>query len=372
MTPPQLPATTGAEPESRPIYVLDLFAGAGGLSEGLRTGSRRFRTVSAVEMEPRAAETYSLNHLEANVFAGTIQDWLQHETVPSVDLVVGGPPCQGFSALGKRDERDERNSMWRHYAHAVAIARPRYFIMENVPQFIKSPEFNLLSALIKPGNILEDYSFAAHVLNAADYGSPQSRQRAIVIGHRKSEAHPGFPEPQYGIETPYRTVRHTIESLPPPSSLPAGRERTIERKSFAGPYKAEELHVDRKYTELSRMRFATIPAGGNRFDLPDELKCRAWLGHLSGSADVMGRLHWDRPSVTIRTEFTKPEKGRYIHPVEDRAITPYEGALLQGFPSSYQFIGPVTEIVKQIGNAVPIHLGAAIGRTIAANFDRQP
>lgn len=349
----------------RSIRVLDLFAGAGGLSEGLRTGDPRFQAVCAVEMEPRAAATYAENHPEAHVFTGTIQDWLEKETVPAVDVVVGGPPCQGFSALGKQDNNDVRNSMWRQYALAVAKARPRYFVMENVPQFLSSPEFMLLSGMMRPGAPLQDYDFTATVLNAADYGAPQLRRRAIVIGFLLEAGNPGLPEKTHGGSVPYMTVRQTISALPEVKDLPAGRERKRGGKSFAGPFRADELHVNRKYSQLSLDRFRVIPEGGNRFDLPDKLKCKAWLGHNNGSGDVMGRLHWDRPSVTIRTEFTKPEKGRYLHPVADRAITPFEGALLQGFRPDYRFVGSVTEIVKQIGNAVPIPLGAALGRLLS-------
>lgn len=351
------------------IRVLDLFAGAGGLSEGFRTGDPRFQTVCAVEMEPRAAATYQANHPEAHVYPGTIQDWLEHETVPDVDIVVGGPPCQGFSALGRQDANDERNSMWRHYARSVARARPRFFVMENVPQFLNSPEFTLLTEMVQPGAALEDYDFTAQVLNAADYGAPQVRRRAIVIGFLRSEGDPGLPPKSHGDRSEYRTVRQAIAGLPPLGELPGGRERKVGGKSFAGPFRADELHVDRKYSRLSLDRFEKIPEGGNRFDLPDDLKCKAWLGHNSGSGDVMGRLHWDKPAVTIRTEFTKPEKGRYLHPTEHRAITPYEGALLQGFPPDYLFVGSVTEIVKQIGNAVPIALGAALGAMLASQLD---
>lgn len=370
LMPPRLPSSSqDALFDPSAIRTLDLFAGAGGLSEGLQTGDRRFQSVCAVEMEPRAAATYEANHPEAHVFAGTIQDWLQRETVPDVDVVVGGPPCQGFSALGKQDENDQRNSMWRHYARAVARARPRFFVMENVPQFLTSPEFTLLTEMVQPGAPLGDYDFTAQVLNAADYGAPQVRRRAIVIGFLRAEGDPGLPVKTHGDSAAYMTVRDTIEGLPQLNELPKGRERKQGGKSFAGPFRADELHVNRNYSQLSMDRFKRIPEGGNRFHLPDELKCKAWLGHNSGSGDVMGRLHWDKPAVTIRTEFTKPEKGRYLHPEEHRAITPYEGALLQGFPPNYRFIGSVTEIVKQIGNAVPIPLGAALGRMLAARLE---
>lgn len=352
------------------ITVLDLFAGAGGLSAGLESASERFRTVTAVEMEPRAAATFQANHPGAHVHCGRIEDWLQEESVPQVDLVVGGPPCQGFSALGKQALDDERNSMWRHYAAAVAEAKPRFFVMENVPQFMTSPEYALFEELVNDGGPLEEYGFTADVVNAADYGAAQKRRRAIVIGYRKDVGDPGRPVVTHGptARATYRTVRNVIGGLPATTPLPEGRTYEFEGKTFRGPFQTSELHVDRNYSDLSRKRFKKIKEGGNRFQLPTELQCEAWKKHTTGSGDVMGRLHWDQPSVTIRTEFTKPEKGRYLHPVLDRAITPREGALLQGFTEEYLFVGSVTQIVKQIGNAVPIPLGAAIGRLLLPHW----
>src|SRR5690606_9118928 len=119
-----------------------------------------------------------------------------------------------------------------------------------------------------------------------------------------------------------------------------GRTFKVFEREVAGKYTAHELHITRKYTPLSRERFEHIPYGGNRFNLPDELKAPCWIKHTSGSADVMGRLVWDRPSVTIRTEFFKPEKGRYLHPEENRALSHLEAARLQGFPDTFEWCGP--------------------------------
>ena len=121
-----------------------------------------------------------------------------------------------------------------------------------------------------------------------------------------------------------------------------------------------DLHVTRRPTAMSEARYRAIPARGNRFNLPWELQTPGWRKHTSGSADVMGRLHWDKPSVTIRTEFFKPEKGRYLHPKEHRAITHYEAALIQGFPESFVWCGSKIAIAQQIGNAVPVPLGRAV------------
>ncbi|WP_241987802.1 DNA cytosine methyltransferase [Cryobacterium sp. TMT1-66-1] len=344
------------------IRVLDLFAGAGGLSAGFHAASDRFETVRAVEMDLAAAASYEATFGKGLTYAGRIQDWLLEEDVPSnVDVIVGGPPCQGFSTLGKQDSEDVRNTLWEEYATTIVRAQPKYFVVENVAAFAKSRQFEDFQDAVKPGGILEHYDFQHTVLNAADFGAPQARKRAVVIGHHRDLDFPGFPTPT-SRKAP-RTVFDAIGSVPQAVEgidLPYGREYEFGGKTFAGPFSARELHLGRNYRQISLDRFAAIPAGGNRFSLPTDLLAPCWVKHQTGSGDVMGRLRWNRPSVTIRTEFFKPEKGRYLHPVADRAITHYEAALLQGFPETHKFVGSKTAIARQIGNAVPIPLGAAI------------
>jgi len=347
--------------------MLDLFAGVGGLSEGFSQADSRYRAVRAVELEPRAAAGYALNHA-TGVFVGSIQDWLATEQTPEVDLVIGGPPCQGFSALGARRVDDERNLLWRHYAEAVVRASPAYFVLENVPQFYSSAQFDMFQEMTRPGGILEDYAITPHLANAAEYGTAQIRRRVIVIGHRRDLSDPGFPEGNPD-RAKWPKLRDVIAGFPLPGEPLRGRVHELpDGKPSPGPFRSDELHVARTYSDLSKRRFKNIPYGGNRFDLEDDLKCEAWKNHSSGSGDVMGRLRWEEPSVTIRTEFTKPEKGRYLHPVHHRAISPHEGARIQGFPDDYLFVGPITQIVKQIGNAVPIPLGRAIGKHLLSSI----
>ncbi len=360
-------STSFADDRPTELTVLDLFAGAGGLSTGLgRTG--RFRTVQAVEMDVAAAATYTRNH-HAKVHVGPIQEWVREHDVPEVDVVVGGPPCQGFSTLGKQDAEDVRNGLWEEYARTVVRARPRYFVVENVSAFLRSTQFARFEQETSPGGRLADWTFQAKVVNAADHGAAQARRRAVLIGHLRDLPFPGWPEPQHGVLP--RTVRQALSGVREACDATDLPERSIEfhGKSLPGYFLTSELHLDRNYSSMSRARFRTIPTGGNRFDIPDHLLPDCWRRHQTGSADVMGRLHWDRPSVTIRTEFFKPEKGRYLHPVADRAISHLEAALLQGFPRDYQWVGSKTAIARQIGNAVPIPLGEAIGRTIAAAAD---
>lgn len=346
---------------SSDITVLDLFAGAGGITAGLHASSRRYQTVRAVEMDVAAAATYEATFGEGLVFAGTIESWLDSETVPNVDLVVGGPPCQGFSTLGRQDVEDDRNRLWEEYAEAVIRARPKYFVIENVAAFAKSRQFEDLTRATDSGGILSDYGFEHRILNAADFGAFQARKRAVIIGFRRDLGNPGFPEPTHVGR--HRTVQEAFATVPAQTSsneLPP-RDHAFRGRSFPGTFTRDELHLGRDYAQLSLDRFAAIPVGGNRFNLPDNLLAPCWRSHKSGSADVMGRLHWNRPSVTIRTEFFKPEKGRYLHPVANRAITHYEAAILQGFGPEHRFVGSKTAIARQIGNAVPLPLAAAVG-----------
>jgi DNA (cytosine-5)-methyltransferase 1 len=356
------------------VKVLDLFSGAGGLSEGLSTASKRYHTVRAVEFDEPAAATYEANHGVGKVFAGPIQDWLRLEDVPSADLVIGGPPCQGFSALGKQDVNDERNQLWTYYARTIKEAKPKVFILENVPAFLTSVQFEKFTSLCRGNGSLREYDFRAEVLNAAEFGAAQIRKRVILIGHHRDLAFPKFPEVPKEFENRenWRKLKDVLVGLPEEVRLRNLPDRKYQfgEKILAGAYRTDELHVTRHYEEVSLKRFAYIKRGGNRFQIPDNLKPDCWLRHTTGSGDVMGRLVWDNPSVTIRTEFFKPEKGRYLHPTEPRAITHHEAARIQGFPDDYKWVGSKTAIARQIGNAVPIPLGAALGAHLLCTFDR--
>lgn len=357
------------------ISVLDLFAGAGGLTAGLHTASDRYTTVGAVEWDRAAAASYEATYGPGKVFAGDIKVWLATHEVPSVDVIVGGPPCQGFSSLGKQDVEDSRNYLWREYAHTIRRAQPRYFIVENVAEFSKSPQYGQFKEETMAGGMLSDYDFETMVLNSADYGAPQTRKRTVVVGFRRELGYPGHPKPTHSADSRdgllrWVTVRDALDAVPRipdrDDVFEARRTRFLD-KQYAGAFPIRDLHWTRNYTQLSKNRFAVIPSGGNRRDLEahPHLMAPCWVKHKTGSGDVMGRMHWDRPSVTIRTEFFKPEKGRYLHPEEDRAITHYEAALLQGFGQGHLFVGSRTDIARQIGNAVPVQLGAAIGRLLA-------
>lgn len=342
------------------LELVDLFAGCGGMTRGfVETG--RYSPIAAVEIDPMAAKTYAAN-FGNHVFSGDIRDWLRGSLPESADVVIGGPPCQGFSALGKQNPLDPRNVLWREYVHALELLQPKAFVIENVPQFLRSPQFVDLLHEVRPGGGLADYEIEPFVLNAADYGVPQARRRVIVIGRKRGLPALGQPRAtgeRTTVEDAFRGLSRKVVD----TDLPA--DRALSR----GPYRTDELHLTRNPTNVSMRRYKAIPPGGNRKDLPDELSTPGWRKHRTGAGDVMGRLWLDRPSVTIRTEFFKPEKGRYLHPTEHRPITHLEAARIQGFPDDFRWYGSKTEIAKQIGNAVPVGLARAIGEHLLRWLD---
>jgi DNA (cytosine-5)-methyltransferase 1 len=353
--------------ETSPLKVIDLFAGCGGLSQGFRE-SGHFTPVAAVEQDLHAAATYAANFGEEHIHQGDIADWVKGD-LPAADVVVGGPPCQGFSNLGAKRADDERNDLWERYVDTLLKVRPRAFLLENVDQFLRTKQFEALRMLTRPGGALSDYQIDYGILRATDFGSSQLRRRAIVIGTHRDVEQILLPTVQMAPEA-WPTVKDSIGDLSPRVhwsrvDLPTGRKYEVFGRVVPGKYTASELHITRRYEDISKKRFRKIPEGGNRFDLPDELKAPCWIKHTSGSGDVMGRLRWDKPSVTIRTEFFKPEKGRYLHPVEHRALTHHEAARLQGFPDTFEWCGTKLEIARQIGNAVPVQLAQHLASHIA-------
>ena len=343
------------------ITSIDLFAGAGGLTLGFHLADLDFLPVFAVEHESAAAATFARN-FGCEVFDGDIECGPDY---PQADLIIGGPPCQGFSPLGRdRDDfsRAKLNGLWKHFFDAVRTIRPKAFVIENVREFQRSAQFAELIRLLETDSELSVYTPAYGVLNAADYGVPQNRHRGILVAVRDHDGElPWPPPPVTGPDSPdqhpYVTVREAIGDLP-------------SRTKGTDPYFTDDgqhLHFGRQPMPKSLDRYKAIPPGGNRFDLmrnrPD-ITPACWANKPTGTTDVMGRLWWDRPSSTIRTEFFKPEKGRYLHPTADRVISHREGARIQSFPDWFLFEGTKIEIARQIGNAVPPLFGMAIAKYV--------
>lgn len=332
------------EPDAGLTFI-DLFSGAGGLAEGFRQAG--FRSVFAVEIDHYAAETYRANFGD-HVFEGDVAAY------PCIsvhaDVVIGGPPCQGFSALGRMSpaaNHTHLNRLWREILRVVEAVSPKALVVENVPSFLRSAQCRAFKERVEELG----YQLAEGVLNAADFGVPQCRRRGFIVGLKG--ARPRLPKPS----GPHTTVRDAIADLPmEPDGL--------------------DWHIARKPTGKSLERYGCIPPGGNRFDLmkkrPD-ITPRCWLEKPTGTTDVFGRLEWDKPALTIRTEFFKPEKGRYLHPEADRSLTHREAARLQTFPDDFVFIGSKTAVARQIGNAVPPRLAKAVAECLLEVLDgREP
>lgn len=349
-----------------PFGVIDVFSGCGGMTCGF-VASGSFQPRWAIDFEPDMVSTYRANFDPGGSHSavGDVREWFatNGDELPAAEVVVGGPPCQGFSLLNKNRQTDERRELWRFMIEAAERSRASVVVIENVRQLITSPEFRQITRSLHE---IGFEHFSADVLCAADFGAPQVRHRTILLASRVgpiSLPRPSNCDPNRLAELdgewdlqPWLDVSHAIGDLPEP----VGTEVRDEPAPL-------NLHFGRNPTAKSLERYRAVPAGGNRFDLlrnrPD-ITPRCWVKKKSGGTDLFGRLWWDRPSVTIRTEFFKPEKGRYLHPVSDRPITHREGARLQGFPDSFEFKGSKIQIARQIGNAVPPPLATAIANEV--------
>lgn len=339
--------------------LIDLFSGAGGMTLGF-TDDRfcgGFECVLSVDSDQAAMATHKAAYSAPGIVEN-IEDWLQsNPQIPAADVVIGGPPCQGFSLLNKNRAGDGRRALWEPYMDVVERSGASIFVMENVPELLRSQEFHDIAKRAKEMG----FELLHEVVNAANFGVAQTRKRAIVIGWKKGYiGTPVFPEQTHAKDgkglLPWKTVRDVIGDLPDPLG--------VDIRQCSPPL---NLHFGRNPTPKSLARYRAVPAGGNRFDLQrnaPELTPACWVKKTSGGTDLFGRLWWDKPSVTIRTEFFKPEKGRYLHPEKHRPITHREAARIMGFPDDFPFCGSKLEIARQIGNAVPPPLAAAIAKIV--------
>lgn len=363
--------------KERSYGVIDLFSGCGGLTLGFLwnqlfasnesnpvcrsdgASPSPFHSVLANDFNDDAVATYRANFDQKNEHSvnGPIENILDSgRKIPHADVVIGGPPCQGFSLLNKNREGDERRALWWRFIEVAERSSARVIVMENVPQLLDGDEFEQIKARLRQ---LGFRHMMAGILCTANYGVPQVRQRAIIMASRTGPIALPIPThlPPQAIERlngmrdffrdvpDWVPVSKVFQGLPAPRGIePKGEDPTLR------------LHFGRTPTEMSQERYRAVPPGGNRVDLlrnrPD-ITPDCWVKKKSGGTDLFGRLWWDRPSVTIRTEFYKPEKGRYLHPTEHRPITHREAARIQSFPDKFEFKGSKVEIAKQIGNAVP-------------------
>ncbi len=347
-----------------PVFV-DIFSGAGGSALGFVQAG--FRPLAAIDKYVWAVRTYARNigvePVRADAFYFDWRKWGRE--LGDVDVLVGCPPCQGFSRLKltlsrkyKGSEDDPRNRLLLVYLRAVEALKPRAVVFENVPWVERSDYFRgLIDGLRKLG-----YRVRWAVLDAADYGVPQRRKRLILVGLMGQEptrfppppthGRPDSKEVREGLRKPWRTVRQAIGDLPP---LKPGEQHPTIPNHVAKP-------LPPHWVELIKH----IPKdGGSRHDVPPELLLPAHrrLGRR-GFNDVFGRLWWDKPAVTVTTGCWNPSKGRYVHPEQDRGLSIRECARLQGFPDDFVFLGPPSSAARQIGEALPPPLAEAVARVV--------
>lgn len=329
---------------------IDLFSGCGGLSQGLKDAG--YEILAAVEIDSKACETYRANHPEVEILSADIRKVSAAALMRSaglkkgeLDLLAGCPPCQGFSTLRSRNGRaaaaDPRNDLIDEFARLALALRPKMIMMENVPALVRYEKFtHFVDRLSAAG-----YQVITKVLDVSAFGVPQRRKRLILSASR-------LGLPRMAIEGTIRTtVRDAIGSL-----QPAGKSGDALHDILSKP----------RSVRVQTIIEAIPKNGGSRHSLPDSMKlgCHS---RTTGFNDVYGRMRWDDVSPTITSGCSNPSKGRFIHPEENRPITLREAAILQSFPSDYQFVVSHGKqaIALMIGNALPPRFIAAHGFAMA-------
>jgi DNA (cytosine-5)-methyltransferase 1 len=371
--------------------LIDLFAGAGGLTTGFHLAG--FESLCAIEVEAKALSTYKHNYPNTKIVHQDIRKvnpsdlrsclGLQKEELTAL---IGGPPCQGFSRNIPADYRylnDFRNQLYRTFLEFVQEFRPLYVVMENVPEILKAYG-GVVSNEITKQLEAQGYKVTSASLNSANYGVPQTRARAFFLASLDKPLQIPAPTHCGEIRSDYRTtkscnqltllqsnissvvtVRDAIGDLPP---LTAGQEYDAEVYPFP-PQTAYQAvirdgstnlvnHVARFLSPIQMSRARLLSEGQDARDLPPELAPKK---HYSGA---YGRLYWDKPARTITRWVFHPGSGRFFHPSQDRTITIREAARLHSYPDNFHFLGTYTNMASQIGESVPPLLGKAIAASI--------
>lgn len=339
------------------MRAVDVFAGAGGLTVGLQKAG--FDVVAAIEAAPIPSATYAANHARTRLVVDDVRSVGRAELdvgSGSIDLLAACPPCQGFTSLAAKWRRtDPRNVLVLEVARLAEELRPRVVMLENVPRLATTGS-ELLAEL---RNRLHSvgYVLSEGVLQAAHYGSPQSRKRLVLVASKVGRIE--LPAPTHGDgRRPLRTVRQALRIMkeePRQFTLESGRRMA-----------ADDWHVVRSVRPATLSRIQATAAGGVRSQLPEELRPVCHRGSDKGFMNVYGRMSWDEPAPTITGGCTTFSKGRFGHPEHDRTISVREAALLQEFPRRYKFkTTSIDAACEMIGNAFPTSLARAVARQVA-------
>lgn len=357
------------------MRVVDLFAGCGGLSLGFIAAGHDI--VKAVEFDADIANTYKKNHVTTEMIVDDIKnvDKCGFFFHGDADIIIGGPPCQGFSMAGARIRDsfidDPRNYLFKHYYNVVNVVQPSAFVMENVKGLLTMQGGQIFSEIVdifsNGDKDSSPYNIFHKIVRATDYGIPQNRERVIIMGYRdskkdvdeiwkKTKEEVSFNDPHFFDNV---TVRDAISNLPSPTV--SGVVKNVSpisnyQKELSSSQDTICNHCMTKHSSKAIERMTKITAGENYTSLNETIK--------SVHSGAYGRLEWDEPAQTITTRFDTPSGGRFIHPVENRTLTPREAARIQSFPDDFVFYGNRTSICKQIGNAVPPKLAYFLAKVV--------
>ncbi|WP_307979868.1 DNA cytosine methyltransferase [uncultured Senegalimassilia sp.] len=343
--------------------VIDLFAGVGGLSLGFEMAG--FEVALANEYDPSIAEAYKKNRPNTKMIVEDITKLPIEETFGpyqgKVTVVIGGPPCQGFSQKGMRKSiNDPRNFLFRYYFEVVKKVKPEYFVIENVPNLLTTENGYFKDEIVELFSGI-GYAVSCGVLCAADFGVPQDRRRTCIMGKLGAGKPVELPEPN-GVHT---TIWDAISDLSYFESGEGAEEQSYRNAPQSEYQKllragSSELynHIATRHSKVTLERLKMIAPECGKEMLPEEHHTKSIY------SGTWCRMKKDGIAKTITTRYDTPSSGEFTHPYLDRAITTREAARIQSFPDTFRFYGSKSSQMKQVGNAVPPLLGKAIAERI--------
>lgn len=344
------------------MYAIDLFAGCGGLSKGFMDAG--FDVIVGVDNDAAALTTFKLNHNGTEILNADLSKQETFDEIKriagerTIDVIIAGPPCQGFSLTGPRNFDDRRNKLYLAVFETVRQYNPRAFVIENVPGMATLYKGEIKEEILKRFKAL-GYHVDSRILLAADYGVPQMRKRLIFMGIRQDLGVPHFPEPKF-VPANYRTCRDAISDLPAliddlgneESEYVSGPQTEYQRIMRRNSTKLYN-HTATNHTEMVKKTIACVPEGGNYKDLPEG------VGESRTFHEAWTRYDGNKPSKTIDTGHRN-----HFHYEYNRVPTVRENARLQSFPDDFVFVGTRTQQYRQVGNAVPPFLGYHLGLAV--------
>ena len=343
---------------------IDLFCGCGGLSYGFEQAG--FHILLGIDNDAKALETFELNHKGAKSICGDITQISYEKNIKpligekEIDIIVGGPPCQGMSLSGPRKFDDPRNKLYLSYIRLVEEIQPKAFVIENVPGLVGLFEGRIKDSILERFTEL-GYDIQFQILCSADYGVPQKRQRVIFVGTRKGEYH--YPLPSDEVIT----CEMALSDLPSLENMLGGEEQdymldpqNAYQKKMRKYSKKVHNHIAANHSDKVKKIISLVPAGGNYKDLPEEYRNTRNF-HVAWT-----RFPDDKPAPTIDTGHR-----HHFHYKYNRVPTVRECARIQSFPDHFLFLGNKTQQFRQVGNAVPPLMAEAIAETVKEALDKE-